>query len=292
MKVSVRCPHCGTAYRVEEEKLGSHAQCKRCAQTFTLTASGAADETVSGRATPGSDAELRQEYAWPPDRVASVPDAPISEEVSPPAPADEADAPRTIAHYIVKRKLGAGTMGEVWLCHDPDLGRDVAIKLLPASLAKDQQRLKRFLREARAAARLDHANVVAVHQAGADGQRAFIVMQYVDGGSLDKAVAARGPLAWREATQVIRDAAAGLSAAHEMGLVHRDVKPANLMRTTTGATKVVDFGLVRGGDVESHVTQDGRSWARPPSWHRSNGRVGKSTRGATCIRWSARTTIC
>ena len=154
-------------------------------------------------------------------------------------------------------------MGEVWLAHDPQLDRDVAIKLLPASFAKDEERLRRFLREARATARLDHPHVVTVHQAGTDGERAFIAMQYVDGGSLDKAVAASGPLDWREATQVIREAAAGLSAAHALGMVHRDVKPANLMRTTTGVTKVVDFGLVRAEAGDSHLTQDGRLLGTP-----------------------------
>ena len=236
MKVSVQCPHCGTRYRVVEEKLGARAHCKRCSQAFTITLSGSVDDTFAGKAKPSNF---------------------VSDS------GDRTDDPPSIGHYVVRRKLGEGMMGEVWLAHDPELDRDVAIKLLPVSFARDKERLNRFLREARASALLDHTNVVTVHQAGTDAGRAFIVMQYIDGGSLDQIVARNGPLEWQEATRVIREAAAGLAAAHAQGMVHRDVKPANLMRTTTGVTKLVDFGLVRAQAGDSQVTQDGRLLGTP-----------------------------
>ena len=246
MTASVACPNCGKLYRVAEENLGSHAQCKNCGRTFTLSI--AADKTKKAKAT------------WKAKKRASARAA----ESPRPSGGSEGDVlPRTIGHYAVKKKLGAGGMGEVWLAYDPNLDRDVAIKVLAAEFSRDKARLERFLRQARLAARLEHANTVTVYQAGMDGNRAFIAMQFVDGGSLEKAVAARGRLDWREATRAIRDAAAGLAAAHQVGLVHRDVKPANLMRTTDGNTKVVDFGLARAQIGDTQLTQRGMLLGTP-----------------------------
>jgi WD40 repeat protein/formylglycine-generating enzyme required for sulfatase activity len=171
--------------------------------------------------------------------------------------------PRKIAAYVIRRKLGEGAMGEVFLARDPTLDRDVAIKVLPREFARDQERLQRFLREARLAARLEHPNTVTVYQVGADGDLAFLVMQLIEGGSLAQTIQARGPIPWREATQVIRDAAAGLAAAHSIGLIHRDIKPANLMRTAEGVTKIVDFGLARLQAADSGLTQQGMRLGTP-----------------------------
>ena len=148
---------------------------------------------------------------------------------------------------------------------------------MPAALSSDEERLKRFLREAKSAARLHHTNVAAVHQAGAEGRLAYIAMEYVEGTSLDKAVSENKPMAWREATRVIRDAAAGLGAAHAIGLVHRDIKPANLIRTKDGVTKVVDFGLARGQQTNTQLTQQGTllgtpAYMAPEQWTRRRGR--------------------
>jgi WD40 repeat protein/serine/threonine protein kinase len=154
-------------------------------------------------------------------------------------------------------------MGEVWLAHDPTLDRDVAIKVLPGEFARDAERLGRFLREARLAARLDHVNTATVYQAGVDNGLAYIAMQYVDGGSLDKATASGRPMDWREGTRAIRDAAAGLAAAHKIGLVHRDVKPSNLMRTSEGIAKLVDFGLARAVCGDTKLTQKGMLLGTP-----------------------------
>ena len=98
--------------------------------------------------------------------------------------------PQKIGPYIVRRRLGSGGMGEVWLAHDASLDRDVAIKTLPPYFAADEDRLKRFLREARLAAKLHHTNAVTVHQIGQEGNLVYIVMEYVDGQSLDKAASA------------------------------------------------------------------------------------------------------
>ena len=173
------------------------------------------------------------------------------------------ELPAKIGQYQIKRLLGAGAMGHVYLAHDPHLDRDVAIKVLPRELTADEERVSRFLREARLTAKIQHSNTVVIHQVMVEEGLASIVMEFVDGGSLDEIVEKQGPMPWREATRAIRDAAAGLGAAHEMGLVHRDIKPANLMRTCKGTVKVVDFGLVRAMRSTSQLTQMGTILGTP-----------------------------
>jgi serine/threonine protein kinase len=171
--------------------------------------------------------------------------------------------PTRLAHYDVLRKLGAGAMGEVYLGRDRLLEREVAIKVLPRDLATDQTRLDRFVREAQAAARLNHAHAVTVYQVGVEDGLPFLVMEVMDGGSLADAVAEAGPMDWREATRAIRGAAAGLGAAHEAGLIHRDIKPANLMRTAKGIVKVADFGLAKSQAQSTQLTQVGAAIGTP-----------------------------
>jgi len=163
-------------------------------------------------------------------------------------------------------------MGEVWLAEDTMLKRRVAIKLLPASISANQRNVQRFLREARSAAKLNHPNVVMVYQVGEHEGQIFIVMEYVEGGTLADEVRQRGALPWREATRWIRDAAAGLAAAHAVGLVHRDIKPSNLMRTVQGAVKVADFGLARAQEDSIQVTRPGTVLGTPAYMAPEQGR--------------------
>ena len=175
----------------------------------------------------------------------------------------------TLGAYRIIRKLGEGGMGVVYLAHDPDLNRDVAIKQLrPEYASPDGDLARRFLREARATARLNHPNVVTIYHIATarDGRTGpFIVMEYVDGGSLADLLVTEGPMAWPAAAQAIGDAAAGLAAAHEAGIVHRDLKPANLMRTRRGIVKLVDFGLARAGTMDPDLTHP-RAFIGSPSY--------------------------
>jgi serine/threonine-protein kinase len=132
-------------------------------------------------------------------------------------------------------------MGVVYLARDTYLDRQVAVKALRGGMAKNEEFRQRFLREARLAAKLQHPHTVIIHDMGVAEDVVFLAMEYVDGGSLEDAVAPGKPLPWREATQAVRDAAEGLAAAHRLDLVHRDVKPANLLRTREGVTKVGDL---------------------------------------------------
>jgi hypothetical protein len=148
--------------------------------------------------------------------------------------------------FELLRVLGRGGMGTVYEAHDRLLDRRVAIKLLSPRLAgRDDKEVERLLREARAVARLDHPNVVAVYQVGRHDGTYYIAMQLVRGRSASALVENTGPLAPAEAAGVVLEAARGLAAAHELGLVHRDVKPDNILVGDDGAVKVVDFGLAR-----------------------------------------------
>jgi tetratricopeptide (TPR) repeat protein len=152
---------------------------------------------------------------------------------------------QTISHYKIVEKLGEGGMGVVYKATDTTLNRDVAIKLLPPQLKSDTQARKRFIHEARAASALNHANIAVVHEIGEtpEGQ-VFIVMACYEGQTL-KDKLADGALPLDEAIKIVCQVASGLAAAHEKGILHRDVKPANILFGSDGHAKLADFGLAK-----------------------------------------------
>jgi eukaryotic-like serine/threonine-protein kinase len=147
--------------------------------------------------------------------------------------------------YELLEPLGAGGMGEVWLARETRLGRKVALKLLPAEVTRDSARVSRFEQEARAASALNHPNVCTIHALGetADGQR-YIALEYVEGETLRRRIAA-ARLTVRASMDVAVQVAAALAAAHASGIVHRDVKPENVMLRRDGFVKVLDFGIAK-----------------------------------------------
>jgi serine/threonine protein kinase len=147
--------------------------------------------------------------------------------------------------YKLMELIGAGGMGAVYLCEHVHMQRLVALKVLPTDKLSDESSLERFYREARAAGKLDHPNIVRAHDIDKDGTTHFLVMEYVDGASLQDIVANHGKLDPVRAANYIRQAALGLQHAHEAGLVHRDVKPGNLLVDRSGTVKVLDLGLAR-----------------------------------------------
>jgi hypothetical protein len=146
--------------------------------------------------------------------------------------------------YEIVAPLGAGGMGEVYRAKDPRLGREVAIKVLPASFSQDADRLKRFEQEARAAGVLNHPNITAVYDLGAHEGAPYIVTELLEGETLRSRLST-GPLPVRKALDYAIQVAKGLSAAHEKGIVHRDLKPENLFVTKDGRVKILDFGLAK-----------------------------------------------
>jgi serine/threonine-protein kinase len=168
-------------------------------------------------------------------------------------------APGTrLGPYEIAAPIGVGGMGEVYRATDRNLGRDVAIKVLPEAFAQDAERLARFEREARTLASLNHPNIAIIHGVEAvDGIRA-LVMELVEGETLADRIA-RGPVPTDEALAVAREMAAALEAAHEQGIIHRDLKPANIKVRPDGTVKVLDFGLAKmiGGPAEAGHSVDG-----------------------------------
>ncbi|HTY57725.1 MAG TPA: protein kinase, partial [Bacteroidota bacterium] len=163
---------------------------------------------------------------------------------------------QTISHYTILQKLGEGGMGIVYRAHDTALDRAVALKFLPERAAQASSDRERFIREARAAAGIDHPNVCTIYEVGetSDG-RIFIAMALYDGETLQEKIS-RGPLPVDEARAIAIQAAEGLRAAHERGIVHRDVKCSNIMVTAKGQVKIMDFGLAAGLGL-AHLTQSG-----------------------------------
>lgn len=148
--------------------------------------------------------------------------------------------------YRIVRLLGEGGMARVYLAHDEVLDRDVAVKVLARRLAEDAESVERFRREARSAASLSHPNIVAVHDSGRTeaGDR-YIVMEYVPGGTLKDPIREKGTLAPGEAASVALQVARALAAAHARGVIHRDIKPQNVLLNESGEAKVADFGIAR-----------------------------------------------
>jgi len=144
--------------------------------------------------------------------------------------------------YEVTALLGAGGMGEVYRARDVRLGREIALKILPAAFAEQPERMRRFEEEARTASRLNHPNIVTIHDIGNEGGIAFIAMELVEGESIRERIS-RGSLPPAESAAIAAQIAAGLARAHAAGIVHRDLKPENVMIASGGLVKILDFGL-------------------------------------------------
>jgi serine/threonine-protein kinase len=152
---------------------------------------------------------------------------------------------KTIAHYKIIKKLGTGGMGEVYLAEDLKLKRKVALKFLPPFLSTSEEDKQRFIQEAQTASALDHPNIYTIFDIGETAQKQlFIAMAYYEGETL-KAKIAKRPLPLKEVVDIATQIAAGLSKAHEAGIIHRDIKPANIIVTKEGEVKIVDFGLAK-----------------------------------------------
>lgn len=165
--------------------------------------------------------------------------------------------PESIGQFSVVGLLGKGAMGEVYEGLDSALGRRVAIKILGAKHRESTEFKTRFLREGRSLAAMNHANIVQIYAIGEHEGRPFLAMEFLDGEDLGQALKKRGPLHPADAAEGIRQAAVGLREAKRAGVVHRDVKPSNLVVTSQGAVKVTDFGLAKALQEDLSITATG-----------------------------------
>jgi serine/threonine protein kinase len=243
--VSVQCPSCGRSSSVDKSLIGRTARCRRCGNSFSLTPSAdiAATEPAPVSAQPAS----------------TVPDV-GSHADSGPTPASLARGiplPERVGRFVIKERLGAGAFGTVYRAIDPVLEREVALKVPQPGLLANAAAAERFLREAKAAAQLRHPHIVTVFETGADGGDYYIASQFIRGKSLADAID-EGEIDTRTAVAIVADLADALQCAHSQGIVHRDVKPANVMLDDKGQAHLMDFELARfEGSGGEKLTKEG-----------------------------------
>jgi eukaryotic-like serine/threonine-protein kinase len=184
-----------------------------------------------------------------------------------------------IPGYKIIRKLGSGAMATVFLARQLSLDRDVAIKVLPRKFSDNKKFIERFYKEGRAAAQLNHPNIVGAYDVGQAGEHHYFVMEYVDGETVYDRAVAHKRIAEKEAIEIVRQVAEALKHAHEKGFIHRDIKPKNIMLSKRGIVKLADLGLARAmSDVEAAKAEAGRAYGTPyyisPEQIRGELRVG------------------
>jgi len=286
-KIQVTCSQCGKAYNVPSDRVGHKVKCT-CGHTWALAAPASPPTDVApATAPPAPDSGGQPPAAQPVRPVRVGPAEPGAAKGEPAAVAQgaEPESPQaaqsaeagsnreeTEARKLVGRELGSfriedllglGGFGAVYRAFDKSLHRHVAIKVLPVALAKaGKEKIQQFLLEARSAAKLSHPNIVTVHQICQAEGIYFIVMELVEGHSLAQTVRSRR-LSPQEATRIITEACRGLAHAHRRGLIHRDIKPGNIMVTTDGQVKMTDFGLARDIFREPDDEEFGRAVGTP-----------------------------
>jgi hypothetical protein len=283
--ITFPCTRCGNGLYFPDERAGQEASCSTCGQPVQIPAYPVATpaagivlpETLPPE--PPRPADPREAETLPPEggardaaRVAR--DTPSSAGGHPElydflAPAEGPGELGRLGSYRILRVLGAGGMGVVFQAQDVHLERMVAIKAMLPTLAVSASARQRFLREARAAAAIDHDHIVHIYQVGEDRGVPFLAMQFLRGESLEDRLRRAGRLPVNEVLRIGREIAQGLAAAHAQGLIHRDIKPANIWLETPrdpgqGArVKILDFGLARAAAAGVHLTQSGAILGTP-----------------------------
>lgn len=171
-----------------------------------------------------------------------------------------------LGRYKLLSALGSGAMGSIFLAEHVRMRRRAAVKILPRRFVEDAKRLELFYREAEATAALDHPNVVRAYDVDNEGETYYLVMEYVEGANLDQIVTREGPLHYARAAEYVRQVADGLSHAHERGIIHRDVKPANLMLDSKDRVKILDMGLSQWEQVEASPSESPESLSGTPDF--------------------------
>jgi len=249
MKVEVQCPNpdCGRRYLINSSRLAHEARCEQCGRTFIA-------ESAIDTSAPVGQPSLTKGPAAPEPPPVQLP--PIQDGLATTEAFHEEPLPEQIGRFTIRRRLGTGAFGEVYLAHDPVLDREVALKVPRATSRATPGAQARFLREPKAAARLRHPHIVAVHDAGFDGRQYYIASEYIPGRTLSELIDRVRP-DFEHTAEIIRTLAEALDYAHRMGIVHRDVKPGNIMVDAQGQAHLMDFGLAQMEHSAEPLTQDG-----------------------------------
>jgi predicted Ser/Thr protein kinase len=279
--IAFACPGCTSRLQVEQQLAGKKVQCPACGNPVAVpAASGEPSRVLAGSGPPGprpaGDKDQTLSPSTPaaaeastaaPERsfggqTAADPNSgggdPGGELTAFLPPLQKPDEIGRLGPYRVLKVLGHGGMGVVFKAEDSALRRPVALKAMLPALAASASARERFFREARAAAALQHPHVVTIYQVGEDRGAPFLAMQFLEGESLDERIRREGRLPVAEVLRIGREVALGLACAHAKGLIHRDVKPANVwLEGPEGHVKILDFGLARALAEGAHLTQSG-----------------------------------
>lgn len=238
MPIAARCPSpgCRGSFRIPDERVGKSIRCPLCKKSF---APSAAAEPTS-------------------DQPSTVP----STGSTPAGSSSTSVEFKQVGRFLVLGKLGAGAFGTVYRARDPQLERDVALKVPNPGMLETPRRVERFLREAKAAARLRHPNIVPVFDAGQDDDCYYIASAFVDGQPLAEAIGERG-MEFDRTARIVQKLAEAVGYAHDQGIVHRDIKPANVMLDSRDEPHLMDFGLAARADEAEKLTNDGAVLGTP-----------------------------
>ncbi|HBI45245.1 MAG TPA: serine/threonine protein kinase [Planctomycetales bacterium] len=250
--IAFACPHCGAPLRIDDSMAGRSEACPGCSLVVQVPA---AAERASSQRTLHPPAAAEDTAPAIPDSLDLAPSPDYPFLASPQDP----DELGRLGPYRVLKVLGTGAMGVVFQAEDPHLKRMVALKVMRPALAASAEFHRRFLREARLSASIDHEHIVTIYQVGEDRGVPFLAMQMLQGETLENRLdRAGGRLPLAEVLRVGREVAEGLAAAHARGLIHRDIKPANVwLEKDRGRVRIVDFGLARGAEPDAQFTQAG-----------------------------------
>lgn len=269
--VRVRCGNleCGEVFRVDSRHIGKTTNCGKCKQRFELQPIDDAASSRSSRDIPAiKSAEVSAKETAEPaqtrDEQSPLAADQVQTVVNTGASGTFTSAmPECLGRYEIQERLGAGAFGAVYRAFDPKLKRHAAIKVPRPETLNSKRHVERFLREAEAAAQLQHPNIVSIYDADQQDEYHYIASAFVDGETLESAVNSEETIDFRRAAEIVRQLADALNYAHDNGVVHRDVKPANVMLDGEGRPMLMDFGLARIESGESRLTQEGAILGTP-----------------------------